>query len=357
MREKRNRSYKLLLLGNKVKTDTALYTLSRSKLYFNSFIGRVYFGEKRISTAGMGDVASRALYKAMNMVRSLRALEKIGNKTNVPYAPNIGCRAELRKSNNTFDYWIRLPNMFTRTKVVWLPAKSHRALNRALREGWKLSNVCEFKIINGNPYAVVFVSKESPRDFIPKNILGCDVGLKHSVVCSDGYLGHGLRRVIKNDKRKTAERRRQGHKVSSKVKTVIKQLLDREAKKVLRRSQLSCAGIAVENPKRLANLRSGKLQGWARSYFANRLHILGAENGVMVVDVNPYQTSQTCSKCGVADKESRVTRDAFCCTSCGFAEHADKNAAVVIAQKGTQMLLKRSDQNGKISGSRERVTP
>jgi len=339
-----NRSYKLKVYGNKVKTDTALYTLNRFKAFSECFIGKLFFnGNRHISTVGMGDLADKAQKKCFGVVRSLHALQKEGIKTNVPYKPDFGCPGMIYPAKKgAFDYWISVSNLWTKRSVVALPAKSHKALNGALKNGWKIIPNCELKIINGNLYAIVFVSKETSRMKKFNNVLGCDVGLKHSVSCSDRYLGHGLKRAIRTDRIRTAERRRQGHKVSSKVKTLIKQILDREAKTVLRRSQRSLSAIAVESPKRLANLRSGKLQGWARSYFANRLHILGKENGVLILDINPYQTSQTCSKCGIVDKKSRRSRDEFVCASCGHKDHADTNASVVIAQKGAQMLAKKS---------------
>lgn len=335
-----NRSYKLKLYGNKTKTETALYANNRFLMFADCFIGKLYFnGNKRISTRGMGVVADRAHRKCYMAVKALNALKKTGVKTNVPYKPNLCMSVNIRKSKSgTFDYWVFVPNLWTKDKTVCLPAKSHKALNLALKTGWKMSAWCDLKIINGNQYAIVSVSKEKPETLKTNRVLGCDVGIKHSVIGSDGYLGFGLSGIIKRDKRRMAERRRQGHKVSSKVRTVVKQVLDKEAKIILRRSQNNLACIAVESPKRLANLRSGSLQGWARSYFANRLHVLGDENGVRVLDINPYQTSQTCSKCGAVDKESRVTRDAFCCTACKYTAHADKNAAVVIAQKGTQII-------------------
>nr|WP_308169644.1 zinc ribbon domain-containing protein [Acrocarpospora catenulata] len=38
--------------------------------------------------------------------------------------------------------------------------------------------------------------------------------------------------------------------------------------------------------------------------------------------------------CGHVDKKNRPDRDRFSCTSCGFAEHADVNAARNIASRG-----------------------
>jgi putative transposase len=52
--------------------------------------------------------------------------------------------------------------------------------------------------------------------------------------------------------------------------------------------------------------------------------------GGSVRKVTPKYTSQTCSDCGSIDKESRVSRDLFICTSCGHEQDADKNAALNI---------------------------
>jgi putative transposase len=50
-----------------------------------------------------------------------------------------------------------------------------------------------------------------------------------------------------------------------------------------------------------------------------------------VQKVNPAYTSQRCSACGHADRESRESQARFRCTSCGFAGNADVNAAKNIA--------------------------
>ena len=49
--------------------------------------------------------------------------------------------------------------------------------------------------------------------------------------------------------------------------------------------------------------------------------------GVLVVDVNPAYTSQTCSRCGHCEKANRKSQARFLCVRCGFACHADLNAA------------------------------
>ncbi|GAA2356827.1 hypothetical protein GCM10010404_06780 [Nonomuraea africana] len=59
-----------------------------------------------------------------------------------------------------------------------------------------------------------------------------------------------------------------------------------------------------------------------------------ARAGVAVVYVDPAYTSQACSTCGHVDKKNRPDQETFLCTSCGFAEHADVNAARNIASRG-----------------------
>ena len=53
-----------------------------------------------------------------------------------------------------------------------------------------------------------------------------------------------------------------------------------------------------------------------------------------VVYVDPAYTWLMCSDCGHISKKNRPDQATFCCTSCGFAEHADVNAARNIASRG-----------------------
>jgi putative transposase len=50
-----------------------------------------------------------------------------------------------------------------------------------------------------------------------------------------------------------------------------------------------------------------------------------------VQKVRPAFTSQRCSACGQVDRDSRESQAVFRCTACGFACHADVNAAINIA--------------------------
>lgn len=339
------RSYTLPIYANSVKLDTAKYTADRHLKYVNGYLGHLFFSEKKsFSTKGLGFLANQAQHKALGIINALRAAAKeTGAKTNVPVLSKICAPATIEKSKTVeFDYWLSISNQWTSAKKIRIPIKAHKSFNKALHEGWQLSANCEFVNKNNRYYARVFVSKEVAKATPHFNTLGCDVGLTHSVCRSDGHKGHGLKKVRVQQRRRKAERQRQGHKISSKEKTVIKQLLDIEAKLAVRRSRSTSQSLVVESPKILANLRTGKLHGWARSYFAHRCATLCAEQGVYMLALNPAYSSQTCAQCGHIDKWSRVSRDAFKCTACGYVAHADVNAAAVLAQKGTDILRRRS---------------
>lgn len=58
-----------------------------------------------------------------------------------------------------------------------------------------------------------------------------------------------------------------------------------------------------------------------------------------VIKVDPRHTSQICSACGCKDQLSRKSQAVFQCTSCGFSENADLNAAKNILSRGNTPAL------------------
>lgn len=64
------------------------------------------------------------------------------------------------------------------------------------------------------------------------------------------------------------------------------------------------------------------------------------KHNILVVDVNPAYTSQTCHRCKAVDAKSRLSQAVFKCTHCGAPEiNADLNASLVIRDRGIEMLL------------------
>jgi transposase len=83
--------------------------------------------------------------------------------------------------------------------------------------------------------------------------------------------------------------------------------------------------------RRLARARRGSNRGILGSGWGLLVRRLHDKVPGRVEKVKPHFTSQRCSACGQVDGNSRESQARFVCTACGFACHADVNAAINIA--------------------------
>ncbi len=97
--------------------------------------------------------------------------------------------------------------------------------------------------------------------------------------------------------------------------------------KNMTRSAKGTRGDPGRNVRQKAGLNGGILRsGWG--LLVRRLEEKAPGR---VEKVRPAFTSQRCSACGQVDRDSRESQAVFRCTACGFACHADVNAARNIA--------------------------
>ena len=86
-----------------------------------------------------------------------------------------------------------------------------------------------------------------------------------------------------------------------------------------------------ENPGRNVRQKAGLNRGILRSGWGLLTRRLQDKAPGRVEKINPAFTSQRCSACGQVDPKSRESQAVFWCTACGYACHADVNAARNIA--------------------------
>jgi putative transposase len=86
-----------------------------------------------------------------------------------------------------------------------------------------------------------------------------------------------------------------------------------------------------ENPGRNVRAKAGLNRGILGSGWGLLVRRLADKAPGRVEKVRPALTSQRCSACGRVDRGSRESQAVFRCTACGFACHADVNAARNIA--------------------------
>ena len=86
-----------------------------------------------------------------------------------------------------------------------------------------------------------------------------------------------------------------------------------------------------ENPGRNVRAKAGLNRGILGSGWGLLVRRLVDKAPGRVEKIKPQYTSQRCSACGQVDRDSRESQAVFRCTACGFADHADVNAAINIA--------------------------
>jgi len=86
-----------------------------------------------------------------------------------------------------------------------------------------------------------------------------------------------------------------------------------------------------ENPGRNVRAKAGLNRGILGSGWDLLVRQLQDKAPGRVEKISPAFTSQRCSACGQVDRDSRQSQAVFRCTACGFACHADVNAARNIA--------------------------
>ncbi|MEV6980339.1 transposase [Sphaerisporangium sp. NPDC051017] len=184
----------------------------------------------------------------------------------------------------------------------------------------------------------------------PDGFLGVDLGIADIATTSDAvrHSGKGLNAVRHRHRRL---RRRLQAKRTKSAKRLLKRRARKEArfaanvnhviaKKIVTEAERTCRGVALEDLQgirervRLRKPQRVTLHSWSFHQLGGFIAYKAARRGVAVIHVDPAYSSQQCSSCGHVDKKNRPDRETFRCTSCGFAEHADVNAARNIASRG-----------------------
>jgi len=82
------------------------------------------------------------------------------------------------------------------------------------------------------------------------------------------------------------------------------------------------------------------LRNWSYFDLQKDIKYKAERNGIKVVKIDPYHTSQTCSQCGHYEPDQRKSQSEFVCGACGEKLNADYNAAVNIARSDKTVTKK-----------------
>jgi putative transposase len=177
--------------------------------------------------------------------------------------------------------------------------------------------------------------------------LGVDFGIANIASDSDGalYSGSAVKSVrhrqrrlrTKLQKKQTTSANRRLKKLAHKEQRFATHTNHVISKQIVATAKGTGRGIKLEELSGIrerVKVRHGQrvvLHSWA--FLQLKLFVLykAALAGVLVVLVDPRNTSRECSQCGHIDKANRPSQSKFSCRSCGFVAHADLNAASVIS--------------------------
>lgn len=231
-----------------------------------------------------------------------------------------------------------------------------RILDRALR----IRGQADLGYIGGKFYLFLVVECADKSEDASEGFLGVDLGIAKIATTSDGkfYSGNKVKNIrrryfrlrqklqakgTKSIKRKLKQRRRKESRFAADVNHCISKRLVEVAKGTQR-------VIVLENLKGIRErARKGTrktvyktmrqaLSSWSFYQLRQFIEYKARAAGVMVIYVDPRNTSRTCSKCGHVDKNSRRDQEHFVCTACGYALNADINAALNIARHGAAVI-------------------
>ncbi len=189
----------------------------------------------------------------------------------------------------------------------------------------------------------------APRNESPVGFLGVDLGIVNIATTSDGdrYAGSHLNRVRHRNRRLRGKLQKLGTKSAKRLlgsAAAARPVLPRDvnhciSKRIVAEAERSGRGIALEDLKGIRGRVKARrpqratLHTWAFAQLGDNIAYKAKLAGVPVIHVDPRHTSQQCSACGNTDKHSRKDQASYECTRCGFAEHADTNAASNIATR------------------------
>jgi len=211
---------------------------------------------------------------------------------------------------------------------------------------------------NGAFFLACTVDVPEPAPDEASEYLGVDLGIANLAVTSDGEIVNQSQGVIvhahintvraryarlrsKLQKKRTKSAMRLLKKRSGRERRFARDVNHCISQALVSTAKGTRRGIALENLQNIRSRVNGLprsrrhrrvLNSWAffqlRAFIAYKAQMAG----VRLVLVNPAYTSQTCSRCGHCERANRKSQSKFLCVRCGYACHADLNAAVNISR-------------------------
>jgi putative transposase len=204
---------------------------------------------------------------------------------------------------------------------------------------------------DGSYYLAIAVkTTEPPKSETPGGVLGVDLGIVEIATDSEGHSYSGaavksVRRRVRRIRRLlqakgTRSAKRHLKKIKRKQSRFVRDTNHCIAKTLVATAVSRQKALALEELKGIRQRGNGLnremrwlLGNWAFADLGAKIRDKAAEAGIPVIEVDPRNSSRTCSQCDHCEKANRKSQSRFHCLKCGWESNADYNAALVIAAR------------------------
>lgn len=229
-------------------------------------------------------------------------------------------------------------------KYLRYQGKTIRIFDYQRLYGVKWKQGCFTQDACGEWWVCLPVEVECTDNPAPKEIVGVDLGLKNTLVTSDGFKADPSR-FYRELEPKLGNSQRMGHKkqakfIHRKIKNRRRDFLHKVSKKLVNEYQTIVVGDVSSS--KLAKTKMAKSvydAGWGmlRAFLLYK----GQQTGRKVLVINERNTSRACSNCGALSGPQGVNglgvRE-WVCVDCGAVHDRDVNAAKNILTLGSRLL-------------------
>jgi IS605 OrfB family transposase len=239
-----------------------------------------------------------------------------------------------------WDWTVSLTLLGSRARIETVPGKHQKQVLKAAKP-----TAAQLVKREGRFFLHIPIGGNAPEPIEPDDFIGVDLGIARIATTSDDDEGHCGKPVEQVRRKHNLQRKRLQRKGTKGAKKKLRRLSGKEArfrrhenhcisKSIVQTAKGTKRGIAVEDLKGIRGritARGGdarnKLSGWSFHQLVTFLSYKAQDAGIPIVQVDPRNTSKTCSVCGHCEKANRKSQAEFLCKHCEFSANADWNAA------------------------------
>lgn len=248
------------------------------------------------------------------------------------------------------DNKVKVPKLRT-----LIDARLHRKFNGAIKQATLSYNP-------SNQYFISILVNDNTEPLEEKEVtyegtVGIDLGIKNSIITSDGEKYDSLRANNKDDakykrlyrrlskKEKGSKNREKARlklaKFENKINNRKRAFIDKVTHDITTNDNISA--VCVENLNVKGMMKNHKLaksiQESSFNDIKTRLQYKSAWNGVSFVEIGrTFPSSKTCSHCGYIKEDLKLSERSWICPCCGERIDRDVNAAINIKNEGYRIL-------------------